>query len=79
MRSFNKSNLIFAPQRRRERRGVIFSFAAERPANKNPQPLCGVIYVPLEIIVSLKKSIQCYFARRAVVFHFLASQQKVKR
>jgi hypothetical protein len=28
----------------------FFSFAAERAANENPQPLRGVIYIPLVLL-----------------------------
>jgi hypothetical protein len=34
---------IYSPQRRKERRVSLFSFAGERPANEKPQPLLGML------------------------------------
>jgi len=44
--NYAKNNKIYSPQRRRERRGIIFSFAAERAANENPLSLRCVICFP---------------------------------
>jgi len=75
-------NLIASPpaslETQRTQSSSIFSFAAERPANENPQSLREV-YCSTTQGFRDDASIQYDLARRAVVFHFLASQQKVKR
>ena len=49
-----KISKLYSPQRRRERRGNIFSFAAERAANDNLQPLRGMNSI-LSVIILVKE------------------------
>ena len=74
-------NLIVSPpaslEAQRTRSSSIFSFAAERPANEDPQSLREVCCSTTQGFRD-DASIQYDLARRAVVFHFLTSQQKVK-
>jgi hypothetical protein len=50
-----------------------------RAANENPQALRAVVKMEFEVYRASLNEYVLNLARRAVVFHFLASQQKVKR
>jgi hypothetical protein len=81
---FNCSNvkvpIFFTAEARRTQRSFSYlplirqtDRRTGKAANENPQPLRGGICIPLVVLWASTNQIQCYFARRAVVFHFLVS------
>ena len=58
---------------------LYFSFVAEMAAIENLQPLRGGDVHTIRKYGGIRESIQYYFARKAVVGHFLAERQQTLR